>query len=617
MMKIESGLWDHMVLQRNKRGVSEAKIIGRTIWRGDIVATVWKGNKPLRGWNQRKVGKAAGEKFSAILKGLETGGPYNIELSAGEDRLRVEDVLVGDVWILAGQSNMQGIAARTDAAQPHPQVRAFYMTDHWDKAQEPLHTLWKAVDPIHNTLHGQTTEDPIHVVGPGLYFALNMRRETQVPQGLIACAHGGSSMLHWDPALKRLEGKSLYGAMVRRVRKNGGKVAGVLWYQGESDALNFETQKYIQRMKKLVGSIRRDFNDAKLPMVMAQIGRFVVTYSVGDSWNEIQDQQRRMPKIIPHLAVVPTIDLPMEDPIHIGADGPKRLGARMARAMRAIKGDKKVGLPIELGAVTFKKRRPTGMLDVEIKFKNVRGGFRRDGYPMGFEVLSEGSIPVGYRTELLKDRVVIRTTTPYEQAKNVSIHYGRGLDPSVNVTDLSDQGIPAFRLNQPRLKVVTPFIQRLRVSDLMPSAGKLHDLDYPTDLSGLNLKTRMFSTEMIIVRPEFASRGSDDVLVWMVCGFYASEAMKLVMRAGPDGPIKMWIDGREILHYPQGINPAVADTAISDPFEVKEGKHELVIALGSNHGNAWGMFVRMQRLDLNAEELKNGPTACILPAWLG
>ena len=63
-----------------------------------------------------------------------------------------------------------------------------------------------------------------------------MHRVTGIPQGIIACADGGTSMQQWDPARKSEGGKSLYGATLRRVQKNGGKVAGVIWYQGESDA---------------------------------------------------------------------------------------------------------------------------------------------------------------------------------------------------------------------------------------------------------------------------------------------------------------------------------------------------------------------------------------------
>lgn len=617
MFEIQSGLWDHMVLQRNHQAISDSPVAGSCDHKGPVLASVWREGKRLKGWNRRKVGQADGKRFSARLMGLPAGGPYTIELSAGEDHLCVEDVLVGDVWILAGQSNMQGCAAIADAPRPHEQVRAFYMTDRWGIAREPLHALWEAVDEVHGIIHGPQAKNTTHGVGPGMEFALEMRRQTGIPQGLIACAHGGTSMDQWKPALKRLGGKSLYGAMIRRVQKNGGNVAGMLWYQGESEAVRFQTIKYTPRMKQLISALRRDAGDAKLPVVVVQMGRYIAPEAWAAAWNEIQDQQRRLADLIPHLAVTPAVDLPLEDVVHIGRQGPRRLGMRMARAMRALKGDKTAGLPIELSSVTFKKRPPAGMLDVVVRFKNVQGKLHSAGYPMGFEVFDGGGIPVGYRTDLSGDRAIIHTYTPFGGAKNVSIHYGRGMNPAANVTDMVDQGVPAFGINPHRRKAVTPFVQRLRASNLQPSAGKLHELAYPSDLRDLNLRPRSFATEMIDNHGELEAQAPDDVLIWMACGFYASEAMKLAVLVGPDGPTKLWVDGKKILHYPKGTNPAVADSVASAPFKVEEGKHELLIAFGSNHGKAWGMFLRLQRLDLTPKELCSSPATWVLPVWIG
>src|SRR6202023_1447306 len=72
--------------------------------------------------------------------------------------------------------------------------------------------------------------------GLGLPFAVEMVARTGIPVGLVPCAHGGTSMDQWSPALKDREGDSLYGSMYRRFVAVGGRVRGVLWYQGESDA---------------------------------------------------------------------------------------------------------------------------------------------------------------------------------------------------------------------------------------------------------------------------------------------------------------------------------------------------------------------------------------------
>ncbi|MEI8243982.1 MAG: sialate O-acetylesterase, partial [bacterium] len=117
-MKITTGLFDHMVLQRNRRNRSDTTVTGETTATGTLHVRVTPGSG---GW--RAVGRVARGQFRFRLDGVRSGGPYVIELQvrhAGNvtDRLRVRDVLVGDVWLAGGQSNMQGCGRITGAAAP-------------------------------------------------------------------------------------------------------------------------------------------------------------------------------------------------------------------------------------------------------------------------------------------------------------------------------------------------------------------------------------------------------------------------------------------------------------------------------------------------------------------
>ena len=72
--------------------------------------------------------------------------------------------------------------------------------------------MWACVDPVHvdlGVVRGGPP-DTVRGVGPAVAFAQEMFRRTGVPQGILACAHGGTSMSQWDPKLKKLGGKSLY-----------------------------------------------------------------------------------------------------------------------------------------------------------------------------------------------------------------------------------------------------------------------------------------------------------------------------------------------------------------------------------------------------------------------
>src|SRR5205807_2550047 len=150
--------------------------------------------------------------------------PYRIELRIGESgpTALVREVLVGALWVLAGQSNMERCGDLVDLEQPSPLVHSFDMADRWDQAEEPLHWLCDSPDPVHaDQSEPQKTEAAelasatrTKGAGLGLPFAKEMVRRTRVPVGLIPCAHGGTSMEQWDPALRDLGGRSLYGSMI-------------------------------------------------------------------------------------------------------------------------------------------------------------------------------------------------------------------------------------------------------------------------------------------------------------------------------------------------------------------------------------------------------------------
>src|SRR5208283_266740 len=167
--------------------------------------------------------------------------------------------------------------------------------------------------------------------GLGLPFAVALVEQTRVPIGLVACAHGGTSMEQWNPAKKNEGGNSLYGSFLRQIQLAGGKVKGVLWYQGESDARGGDAWKIYHRVfADFIASVRADLNQPDLPFYYVQIGRFINAADL-KGWNAVQEFQRRLPERVPNTGVVSVIDLELDDAIHVGTHGLKRTGARLAR----------------------------------------------------------------------------------------------------------------------------------------------------------------------------------------------------------------------------------------------------------------------------------------------
>jgi sialate O-acetylesterase len=447
-MHITTGLFDHMVLQRTPENASNAAISGETAANGPVRAKVTLKGRALPGFANKTIGNAARGKFTATLAGLPTGGPYDITLTIGSDSLTVTDVLVGDVWIAAGQSNMQGCGLLTEALKPHPLCRAFYMHDRWDIARDPIHNLGQALDQVHADISPRPAgkqPKPVIGTGPAIGFIQEMHRLTNVPQGVIACAHGGTSMAQWDPAKKSLGSKSLYGATLRRFQKNGGSVAGLIWYQGESEtAVAENARNYPANMRKLVAAFRRDLHNPNLPVAAVQISR-VVGHNEFAHWNLVQEHQRRLPEHIKRLTVVPAIDLILDDGIHIGGNDSNRLGKRLARAMLwLLKHPASDPAPIAVKRITARIGPNRILADVIVEFANVVGKLSGGLRPSGFALVDDNGLNFVYDVKLQKNRAILRTDCSLQTLAGKKLHYGFGYDPLCNITDAADRSLPAF-----------------------------------------------------------------------------------------------------------------------------------------------------------------------------
>ncbi len=610
-MKISAGLFDHMVLQRDKRNRSAGKVEGFCFTKGSVKATAVKGGKTVKGFGSKKVGYADGFRFSGQLAGLPVGGPYQIELwiedSQGNqaESLSFKDVLVGDVWVLGGQSNMQGRGILTEREKPHPLVRAFYMDDAWRVAEDPLHNMWATVDQVHIDLSGgRPPVDKVMGTGPGVSFGREMQKLTKIPQGLLVCGHGGTSMAQWSPQLKNKGGASLYGATLRRFRKNGSKVAGIVWYQGESDADGTASLVFGQNMIELVRSFRKDLGDGNLPLVMVQLGRVIDPARDPKPWNLIQETQRTLPQRVKRLATVPAIDLDLEDNIHVRGKEQCVLGRRLARAMHFMLTGK--GYPeIQPDKIEIKKGiLPDIWTDVVVTFKNVAGRLQSKGLAKGFALNTQD---YGYRADLKGPRVYYRTLVLPNEIYKCRMQYGAGCNPACNVTDSAGRSLPVFGPMPLSSTMVasTGFIKNLWVSKFMPSAGRLENLSYPKDHIPLGFAPRMFGANFCDLHLELGALRPKDVLVYFLCRFHCDERMSLFLYCGYDGPTKIWVDGQEKYYDPDGCGPAKPDDA-KIKFKAGKGRHEVLVGLGSDSGEAWGVFLDLYRLDVPRTLLKKG-----------
>jgi hypothetical protein len=315
-----AGVW------HTNESVDDAQAYARVV-REDSAETVaeWTPATMTEGksWNVRLTDVPAGGLYR-IETCLRTNGNRELEWALRGDM--IHHVGVGDLWIIAGQSNAAGYGKGPVNDPPEPGIHLFRNSNRWDLATHPFNDST-------NTLHieNRETANPGH--SPFLAFARILKRETGYPIGLVQTALGGSPLLAWNP----LEEGTLYRNMLNIVREAGGSAKGVVWYQGCSDCGPEQSATYAARFREMVEQWRKDLNDPVLPFATVQLNRCTMAAMEEEdrAWGLVREQQRIAAREIPHVTVVPAIDCPLSDQIHNSPAGNLLIGERMARAALA------------------------------------------------------------------------------------------------------------------------------------------------------------------------------------------------------------------------------------------------------------------------------------------
>jgi hypothetical protein len=313
----------------------------------------------------------AGATASFALDAVPAGGNYDLEArlvdAATEQVLgtdAVAEIAVGDVFLAIGQSNMSGYSGSLEPAEPPVDRVHLFGNDYaWKRAREPMDDGTDQVDRV-------SEEAPLHTLT--LRFAKEIEKAVGVPVAIIPAPLGGTNLYsQWQRnAADPFNRGTLYGSAVWRVltQSYAHPIRGALWYQGESDA-GRGTELYLADLRALVSNLRADLGSPSLFFGNCQLA----TYLTEDfeTWLPIQEAQRRQ-GLDPQAGVVPLIDQPRSDSIHLSVDGYKTAGVRLARVVRAGSyGQPAVQVP-KLVSARFTSGART---QIEITWdKNVTGG---------------------------------------------------------------------------------------------------------------------------------------------------------------------------------------------------------------------------------------------------
>lgn len=286
---------------------------------------------------QRKTARTACDgRWRVVLDAMDAeSAGRTLTAVCGEDTLRLPNVVVGEVWLAGGQSNMtfrtQSMTGSDYAALQAcatPLVRCYNVAPvvRGGKLLSEKDAPWTPFTP--DAIAGWSAVATL--------FAAELAERLAIPIGIVHCSHGASTVESWispayyaahpEAAAAQIPAKpetdvmhrvtnpsQLYEAMLRRVERY--PVRGVIWYQGESNAA--WPDRYYTSFAALIACWRTVRGDPELPFLFAQLSRFDRRDDRGNTtWAILREAQRRAALTIPRTAMALTCDAGEAEDIH-------------------------------------------------------------------------------------------------------------------------------------------------------------------------------------------------------------------------------------------------------------------------------------------------------------
>lgn len=478
-VKLPAVISDHMVLQRGM----PVRIWG-TAEPGENVRVDLQGQSV-------SVKAGANGKWTAWLKPLVAAGPLEFTI-AGTNTITIKDVLVGEVWLGSGQSNMEfrlQTAVNHDEEIAHadyPMIHLFQVKRAVaDQPADDVVGTWQVCSPA--TAKGFSAVE--------YFFGRNLQQDLHVPMGLIESDWGGTPAQSWtshqamesDPALKfvldewekvlanypaarqkydatleawnktvaqaRAEGKTapnrpappagpghqntpagLYNGMIAPLTQYA--IRGVIWYQGESNA-NSDIHAY--GYKRLFGAMIEDWRnrwgEGDFPFYFVQLAN----YQTNGRWPVLRESQTETLRLA-NTAMAVIIDIGESKDIH--PKNKQDVGLRLSLAARALTYHE----PIEYSGPMFQTAAQEGG-KIRVYFTHADGLQARGGGPIkGFEVAAADGKYVEAEAWADGNTMVVSNG---QVAEPVAVRYAWADDPVANL--VNQVGLPTspFRSDQP------------------------------------------------------------------------------------------------------------------------------------------------------------------------
>jgi hypothetical protein len=250
----------YQVVQRDAAGWADIVVTGRLIGVSGPIQVRWS----TRDWVQTACSKSGW--FRVRMRACRQGQGSVVARSARRHLVAatVPHVGVGDIYVIAGQSNASGRGKHLNhAANPVLKAGLFGNDDRWGPLADPTDGAAGQVDEV--------SRDPDAAGSIWPLVANRLMRREAVPVAFVPCSTGATPLSTWvRDRVRPWSSKTLFGSMLRRVHAVGGRVRAVLFWQGERDARSLVSRSdYAAGLAGLAADVRLVTGG---PLVPAQIG---------------------------------------------------------------------------------------------------------------------------------------------------------------------------------------------------------------------------------------------------------------------------------------------------------------------------------------------------------
>ncbi len=426
--------------------------------------------------------------WNVVLKPIKTGGPHSMTIS-GKNTIKLEDILIGEVWVCSGQSNMEWSVERSNNPEEeiknadYPKIRLFYAEKKiTGKPQSDTTGEWKLCSP--EAIPGFTAV--------GYYFGRHLHKELGVPVGLVQSAWGGTPSEAWTtaesleaneiskPIIERwdttianypnqIEGykgqldewlestsaqeeegvpvagapklprdprgnphrySGLFNGMINPLIPFG--IRGAIWYQGESNASRAFQYRTIFPM--MIEDWRKKWDQGDFPFYFVQLANFREVYNEprDNDWAELREAQT-MTLGLPNTGMAVIIDIGEAGDIH--PRNKQDVGKRLAlNALAQVHGK-----DLEYSGPMFKSME-TKSGKAHLTFDHTTGGLKAVGGSKlkGFAIAGEDKKFVWADAEISGDKIIVSSD---QVKKPAAVRYAWDVNPVCNL--YNGAGLPA------------------------------------------------------------------------------------------------------------------------------------------------------------------------------